>query len=134
MEMVTAGFSCHFTAACWSNDLLPPPGEGGSVAAVHCAVPGDHALLLLAPCLLLLGPVLLSPPCAGCCGAQYVSPGTQGARDGAVSACVLLLDPEPLLGAGVHRGGFVDGDEDCPLWSSASCPGSLWQYGRLEMV
>ena len=66
MEMVTAGFSCHFTAVCWSNSLLPLHVDGGSAAAVHCDVPGDHVLLLMVPGLLLLGPVLLSPPCAGC--------------------------------------------------------------------
>ena len=111
---IVTGFSGQFTAFCWDNVLPPPPVDGGSAADVPCAVPGDPLLPLLAPLLLLLGPVLPSPPCAGCWDSQSVFPGTHGGRDGAVSACALLLGPEPLLGAGVHRGGLVDGDDDGP--------------------
>jgi hypothetical protein len=109
-------FSGQFTASCLDNSLPPPPVDGEGAADVPCAVPGDPLLPLLAHLLLLPGPVLLSPPCAGCWGSQAVFPDTSGGRDGAVSALALALlpGPGPLPGAGGHRGGRVDGDDDGP--------------------
>ena len=113
---IVTGIPGPIAAFCWDNVLPPPPVpvDGEGAVDVPCAVPGGPLLPLLAHPQLLPGPVLLSPPRAGCWGSQAVLPDIPGGRDGAVSALALLPSPWPLPGAGGHRGGRVDGDDDGP--------------------